>query len=61
TPLALLGETPRPQWLPNARFKFCQPKRDRKEARTIISLWKVMLFIASGVGMISGKINLEPK
>ncbi|MBE8969726.1 hypothetical protein IQ277_26955 [Nostocales cyanobacterium LEGE 12452] len=31
----------------NAQFKFCQPKRDRPEARTIISLWKVMRFIAS--------------
>ncbi|MBE9103700.1 hypothetical protein IQ229_01685 [Nostoc cf. edaphicum LEGE 07299] len=36
-----------PQWLPNAQFKFCQPKCDRPEARTIISLWKVLRFIAS--------------
>ncbi|WP_448268569.1 hypothetical protein [Nostoc sp. DSM 114159] len=32
-----------------------------KKQDIIISLWKVMRFIAFGVGMIPGKINLEPK
>ncbi|MEH1804918.1 hypothetical protein [Nostoc sp.] len=31
-----------PQWLPNAQFKFCQPKRDRLKVSIIISLWKVI-------------------
>jgi hypothetical protein len=49
--------------MPNAqfKFKFCQPKRDRFKASSIIQLIEGDAIHRLYIAMIPGKINLEPK
>ncbi|WP_322675698.1 hypothetical protein [Nostoc sp. DedQUE02] len=47
--------------MPNAQFKFCQPKCDRLKASTIINLIEGDVIHHFSVAMIPAKINLEPK